>query len=85
LKMITWSRHSRRTEPMILSTYGFCQGARGATTTSSIPFPLTRARKAGPYDASRSRVLSSDNEIATNHMVANNRPEELARILSAVA
>ena len=24
-------------------------------------------------------------EIATNHMVANNRPEELARILSAVA
>src|SRR5579859_1935901 len=30
LKIITWSKHSRRIEPMSLSTYAFCQGERGA-------------------------------------------------------
>ena len=36
------ARHSRRTEPMNRSAKGFCQGLRGAVTTSPIPMPLTR-------------------------------------------
>jgi hypothetical protein len=35
---IMWSRHSRRIEPTSRSTKGFCQGDRGAVSTSSIPY-----------------------------------------------
>jgi hypothetical protein len=48
--MITWSRHSRRIEPIILSTYGLCHGERGAVRTSSIPIARTRFWKQRPYD-----------------------------------
>jgi DNA-binding response OmpR family regulator len=34
---MTWSRHSRRTEPIRRSKQGFCHGDRGAGITSSIP------------------------------------------------
>jgi hypothetical protein len=30
----TWSRHSRRTDPMKRSTYALCQGDRDAVSTS---------------------------------------------------
>jgi len=33
----------------------FCQGERGAVTTSVMPIASTRQRKSEPYDASRSR------------------------------
>ena len=36
-QMITWSRHSRRMEPITRSTNGLCQGDRGAVRTSSVP------------------------------------------------
>jgi len=52
---ITWSRHSRRIEPITRSTYGFCQGDRGAVTTSVMLIASTRQRRSEPYDASRSR------------------------------
>src|SRR5437879_1343021 len=38
------------------STYGFCQGDRGAVTTSSIPMLFVRATNAPPKIASRSRI-----------------------------
>ncbi len=43
-------------EPMILSTYGFCQGERGAVTTSVMPIASTRRLNTVPYEASRSRT-----------------------------
>jgi len=43
LKMITWSRHSRRIEPMILFD----------------AHPLTRVRKTGPYVSVSSRYLGA--------------------------
>jgi hypothetical protein len=42
----TWSRHSRRIEPMSLSAKGFCHGLWGAVSTSRIPMPSTRCRTA---------------------------------------
>src|ERR1700737_2325003 len=53
-----WSRHSRRTEPMSLSTYAFCQGDRGAIGWSRMPIARIRCRKTGPYEVSRSRMRS---------------------------
>ncbi len=35
-------------QPIILSTKGFCQGDRGAVTTSSIPMALILARTRAP-------------------------------------
>src|SRR5262249_10070089 len=35
---------------------GFCQGLRGAVSTSSIPMHSTRILNAGPYTRSRSRI-----------------------------
>jgi hypothetical protein len=43
-----WSKHSRRTEPISRSTYGFCHGDRGAVITSSIPRPFDSATKSPP-------------------------------------
>ena len=37
LRMIIWSRHSRRSVPMTLSQIGFCHGLRGAVGVSSKP------------------------------------------------
>src|SRR5260370_26025893 len=51
-----WSRNSRRTEPMSLSTEAFCQGDRGATGRSRMPIARIRCKKTGPYDVSRSRM-----------------------------
>ena len=42
---MTWSRHSRRIEPIRRSTDGFCQGDRGAITTSSMSVCLMGWRK----------------------------------------
>ncbi len=39
---ITWSRLSRRIDPIILSTNGFGHGERGAVRTCSMPRPSTR-------------------------------------------
>jgi hypothetical protein len=39
-----WSKHSRRIEPISLSTKAFCQGLRGAVITSFIPSNWTRER-----------------------------------------
>src|SRR5476649_107111 len=49
-----WSRHSRRIEPMSLSTYAFCHGDRGAIGRSRMPMARRRCTKTGPYEASRS-------------------------------
>jgi hypothetical protein len=40
--------HSRRTVPMKRSTYGFCQGERGAAFTSRIPRAWTRLENTTP-------------------------------------
>src|SRR6201996_6277026 len=37
---MTWSRHSRRTEPISLSAYPFCQGERGDVGRSRMPIAL---------------------------------------------
>src|ERR1700723_1141589 len=37
LNTITWSRHSRRIEPISLSAYPFCQGERGDVGRSRMP------------------------------------------------
>ena len=37
------------------STYGFCQGERGAITTSAMSITATRLLKTSLYEASRSR------------------------------
>src|SRR5215468_2139727 len=36
LRITQWSRQSLRIEPISRSAYGFCQGLRGAVSTSSI-------------------------------------------------
>ena len=46
----------RRIEPITRSANGFCQGERGAVTTSSIPKCLSREQKWLPYMQSRSRI-----------------------------
>src|ERR1039458_6410048 len=51
-----WSRHSRRIEPMSLSTQAFCQGDRGAIGWSRMPIARIRCKKTGPYEVSRSRM-----------------------------
>ena len=43
-----WSRHSLRIDPMTLSTRGFCQGARGAISTSRIPIRSIRRANSAP-------------------------------------
>src|SRR5215472_7796521 len=40
-----WSRYSRRIEPIARSTYGLCQGERGAITTSAMSITATRLLK----------------------------------------
>jgi hypothetical protein len=44
-----------RIEPITRSTQAFCQGDRGAVTTSVMFIASTRLQKYEPYDASRSR------------------------------
>jgi hypothetical protein len=44
----TWSRHSRRIEPISRSAKGFCHGLCGAVSSSRILMPFTRRRKASP-------------------------------------
>ena len=53
---IMWSRHSRRTVPISLSTYGFCHGDRGAVGLSRMPMARNRCLKTTPYAVSRSRI-----------------------------
>jgi hypothetical protein len=45
LRTMTWSRQSRRIEPIRRSANGFCHGLRGAVRTSSICMPFMRWRK----------------------------------------
>src|SRR5664280_2353708 len=45
-----WSRHSRRIEPMSLSTYAFCQGERNAIGRSRMPMAHRRRTKISPYE-----------------------------------
>jgi hypothetical protein len=58
LKMITWSRHSQRIEPMILSAYGFLP--RRPRRESSTPIPLIRVRK---LDRTMRLGLAADTEV----------------------
>src|ERR1019366_3888147 len=51
-----WSKHSRRIEPMSLSTYAFCQGDRNAIGRSRMPMAHRRCTKTDPYEVSRSRM-----------------------------
>jgi hypothetical protein len=39
-----------------LSTYGFCNGERGAVGLSRMPMARNRCTKIGPYAVSRSRI-----------------------------
>src|ERR1022692_4510678 len=55
---MTWSRHSRRTDPTSRSANGFCQGDRGAVRISSMPRPWTRGRNWSPKMRSRSRIMN---------------------------
>jgi transposase len=45
---IMWSRHSRRSVPMSLSAYPFCQGEPGAMGLSRIPMARNRRVTAAP-------------------------------------
>lgn len=57
VETITWSKQSRLMDPITLSTNVFCQGDRGAVSTSSMPIAFTRDRKTVPYALSRSRTM----------------------------
>jgi hypothetical protein len=48
-KTTTWSRQSRRIDPMSLSAYPFCHGERAAVGRSWMPMALTRRMNAGPH------------------------------------
>src|ERR1700674_175550 len=50
LKTMVWSRQSRRMLPIRRSTYGFCQGLRGALRTCSMPYTLDASLKALAVD-----------------------------------
>ncbi len=54
-KTITWSKQSRRIEPIARSQYPFCQGERAAVGRSRMPIARIRLIKASPYTRSRSR------------------------------
>jgi hypothetical protein len=54
-KTITWSKQSRRIEPIARSQYPFCQGERAAVGRSRMPIARIRLTKASPYTRSRSR------------------------------
>ena len=45
---MTWSRHSRRIDPITRSATGFCQGALGAVITCRISMVLTHRATASP-------------------------------------
>jgi hypothetical protein len=47
-KTTTWSRHSRRIEPMSLSEYPFCHGDRGEIGRSRMPIARSRLRTISP-------------------------------------
>jgi hypothetical protein len=54
LRMIMWSRHSRRSEPIKRSAYAFCHGDRGAVSTSRIPIaPLAAGMLLRKYNRDR--------------------------------
>jgi hypothetical protein len=63
LQITTWSRHSRRIEPITRSTQAFCHGERDAVTTSVIPIAATRLLKTEPYETSRSRSRKLGDQI----------------------
>jgi alkyldihydroxyacetonephosphate synthase len=44
----TWSRHSRRIEPIAFSQYPFCHGDRGAVGRSRMPIARSRRMKTSP-------------------------------------
>src|SRR5437016_12228311 len=48
---MTWSRHSRRIEPITRSAYGFCHGLTGLQITSATPIPATRRTERVSADA----------------------------------
>src|SRR5712691_10095515 len=54
--MITWSRHSRRIDPIERSTYPFCHGDRGAMGRSRMPIARSRRVNASPKAPSLSRM-----------------------------
>ena len=54
-KTITWSKQSRRIEPIARSQYPFCQGERAAVGRSRMPIARIPLIKASPYTRSRSR------------------------------
>src|ERR1019366_8112703 len=56
---IMWSRHSRRIEPMSLSTQAFCQGDRGAIGWSRMPIARIRCKKTRPYEVRVERKVES--------------------------
>ena len=55
-QMITWSRHSRRIDPIERSTYPFCHGDRGAMGRSRMPIARSRRVNASPKAPSLSRM-----------------------------
>jgi hypothetical protein len=53
-------RHSRRIDPINLSTYGFCQGDLGAISTSSTPRLPTHLVHAGLMPARQDLDLQGE-------------------------
>ena len=53
---MTWSRHSRRMDPISRSTHGFCHGLRGAVLICSMPL----ADDPGAYHDGRRRQDHGD-------------------------
>src|SRR5450759_5258388 len=76
-----WSRHSRRIEPMSLSTYAFCQGDRNAIGRSRIPMARRRCTKTGPYEVSRSLMRYRG---AWSSALSHLDDDQLDRLLAAV-
>jgi hypothetical protein len=56
----TWSRHSRRIEPITRSAYAFCHGERGAMTTSRTSNTSWLDAKIVRYSSARLLVASGD-------------------------
>ena len=62
--MMTWSRQSRRTDPIKRSQNGFCQGEPGAVTTSpSARWTAQQVVEAFPYESSPRFLLRDRDKI----------------------
>ena len=74
---MTWSRHSRRSDPIQRSTNGFCHGLLAAVMTSAMPIVFRTWRTDVPKIAADR--LTTRGYAETVPLVANDSPENMAK------